>query len=156
MQKRFYLLLRTVFLLVALSGCDILFRQRTIVMEGPSMEPTIHSGQEVAIERVRASDLSRGDIIVFANPSNRSGESLLKRVIGLPGEEVEIEDGRVFINGQLLEEPYVKAFCQIGCDGHWTLGNDQYFVLGDNRRNSYDSHSFGPIGADLILYRVLL
>jgi hypothetical protein len=56
----------------------------------------------------------------------------------------------VWVNGSLLDEPYVRSFCQ-SCDGQWTLAHDEYFVLGDNRRSSHDSHSFGPIAESLIV-----
>jgi signal peptidase I len=75
-----------------------------------------------------------------------AGELLIKRVIGLPGERVTIRGGRVYIDGSLLDEPYVLDYCTSpSCDGEWQLGPDEYFVLGDNRRHSLDSHSFGPV-----------
>ncbi|MCC7450357.1 MAG: signal peptidase I [Anaerolineae bacterium] len=146
------------------------------IVEGPSMQPNFYTGQLVIVNRFAYyfSDPARGDVVVLNNPSdsckdaiknrstievplishnNTSGacEDLIKRVVGLPGETVQIKEGRVYINDTLIDEPYIPTFCTVGCDGKWTLEPDQYFVLGDNRRNSYDSHSFGPINRHLIV-----
>ncbi len=146
------------------------------IVEGPSMQPNFYTGQLVIVNRFAYyfSEPARGDVVVLNNPSdsckeviksrsavelpfishnNTSGqcEDLIKRVVGLPGETVQIKEGRVHINGTLIDEPYIPNFCTVGCDGSWTLAADQYFVLGDNRRNSYDSHSFGPINRHLIV-----
>ncbi|MCC7208268.1 MAG: signal peptidase I [Anaerolineae bacterium] len=121
------------------------------VVEGTSMEPGLETGQLVIVNRSAYffTRPARGDVIVLYNPRDAS-EDFIKRVIGLPGETVQILDGRVWVNGTLLDEPYVRAFCQ-SCDGSWTVGPDEYFVLGDNRRSSHDSHSFGPIKEGLIV-----
>lgn len=122
------------------------------VIEGPSMEPTFYTGQLVIVSRAAFfyGPPTRGDVIVLHNPTNTS-EDFIKRVIGLPGETVEIKGGRVYINGKKIEEPYIVQFCESGCDGSWTLTDSQYFVLGDNRPHSFDSHSFGPIAQSLIV-----
>ncbi len=116
---------------------------------------------------------ARGDVIVLRNPeaqckdyvkpnvglailmpSAQSGvcDDFIKRIIGLPGDSIRIDAlGHVYINGTHLEEPYIAQFCEGRCAGSWTLGSDQYFVLGDNRPASYDSHAFGPINRALII-----
>jgi signal peptidase I len=126
------------------------------------MEPNFHAGQVIVVNRFAYyfAKPSRGDVVVLhsprgecrtAQPDDANCEDLIKRVIGLPGELVQIDRGRVYINGSLLDEPYViKGFCE-SCHGDWIIGPDQYFVLGDNRDNSMDSHSFGPISRDLIV-----
>lgn len=121
------------------------------VVEGTSMQPGLETGQLVIVNRSAYffTRPARGDVIVLHNPRDVR-EDFIKRVIGLPGETVQILDGRVWVNGSLLDEPYVRAFCQ-SCDGQWMLSNDEYFVLGDNRRSSHDSHSFGPIKQSLIV-----
>lgn len=121
------------------------------VVEGTSMQPGLETGQLVIVNRSAYffKTPSRGEVIVLHNPRDVS-EDFIKRVIGLPGETVQILEGRVWVNGTRLEEPYVRAFCQ-SCDGQWTLADDEYFVLGDNRRSSHDSHSFGPIKQSLIV-----
>ena len=107
------------------------------------MLPTIPEGARLLIEEVPIAQLQRGDIIVFQNP-NSQNPPIVKRLIGLPGDTVEVRGDKVFINGTVLDEPYVAnpggaKFAPA------TLGSDEYFVLGDNRENSMDSRQFGPI-----------
>lgn len=122
------------------------------VVEGSSMQPNFHTGQLVIVNRFAyfASKPERGDVIVLHNPRDPS-EDFIKRVMALPGETIQIIEGRVFINGTMLEEPYIENFCKTNCDGTWTLKDNEYFVLGDNRGNSHDSHAFGPIDQRLIV-----
>ncbi|MGD9712940.1 MAG: signal peptidase I [Thermomicrobiales bacterium] len=96
-------------------------------------------------------DPQRGDVIVF-DPPVSSSKPYIKRIIGLPGETVEIRDGSVYIDGELLDESYVEAgitVCSRQCDP-WVVPEGQVFVLGDNRQNSSDSRVFGPIDIDSI------
>jgi signal peptidase I len=113
-------------------------------VRGSSMEPTLHNGQYLVVSKIsyRFSEPQRGDIVVFVSP-NGAGEDYIKRIIGLPGERVEIRDGAVWINGYRLDEPYLNS--GIPYTGAWSLGPDEYFVLGDNRANSSDSHAWGPL-----------
>lgn len=123
-------------------------------VEGSSMEPSFYSTQRVIVSRLHYlfSDPQRGDIIVFEH-----GENLIKRVVGLPGETITLQQGRVYINDVPLEEAYIEEFCRIGTcrDTTWVLGPDEYFVLGDNRVNSNDSHNFGPIHRNQIIGKVV-
>lgn len=122
------------------------------VVDGASMEPNFHTSERVIVDRVTMllSGPSRGDVIVLDSP-RVDDELLIKRVIGLPNEHIEIIDGRVYVNEVLLDEPYVQEYCSYrSCNGEWQLGPDEYFVLGDNRNHSLDSHSFGPIPASSI------
>lgn len=139
-------------LLILLTYTPINLMTARAVVEGPSMQPNFWTGDLVIVNRsvYFFSPPSRGDVVVLHNPRIATGDDLIKRVVGLPGETVEIKEGRVYINGILIEEPYIERFCT-NCDGSWTLGPDQYFVLGDNRPNSYDSSRFGPISKDLIV-----
>ncbi len=96
----------------------------------------------------------RGDIIVF-NPPVRSDKPYIKRVIGLPGETVSVQDGFVYIDGQRLDEPYIDGpitacGARRQCDPV-TVPEGEIFVMGDNRTNSSDSRSFGPVGIDRII-----
>ena len=144
-------------------------------VEQRSMVPTIESGQYVLIEKITArfGDYQRGDIVVFQPPDGyeQGGVPFIKRVIGLPGDTVTLDNGHVYItpaggNRTRLDEPYiVKQF-----DGslaetlprdaqftsEWTVPEDEYFVMGDNRPDSQDSRVFGPIDHDLIVGRALL
>ena len=117
--------------------------QRTRV-DGRSMMNTLHDGDNLIVEKLsyRFSDPKRFDIIVF--PPTGKKEYYIKRIIGLPGETVQIdENGNIYINGELLEENYGKE--TIPNPGRAaqpiTLGDDEYFVMGDNRNNSKDSRS---------------
>jgi signal peptidase I len=117
------------------------------VVDGASMEPNFHTSERVIVDRISmlVSGPSRGDVIVLDSPTTPD-ELLIKRVIGLPNETIVIRSGRVFVDGTELDEPYVLSYCTSrSCDGEWQLGSDEYFVLGDNRSRSLDSHSFGPV-----------
>ena len=113
-------------------------------MVGSSMEPVIYNGQEVLINRV-AFNLSapkRGDIIVFKPNGNQNTHFYIKRVIGLPGETVQIAGGKVFINGEVLKSDVADDTREAGiATNELALANDEYFVLGDNRESSEDSRS---------------
>lgn len=113
-------------------------------VRGSSMEPSLHNGQYLIVSKISYlfGEPQRGDIVVFVSPNNGK-EDYIKRIIGLPGERVEIRDGAVWINGYRLEEPYLSSATPY--TGVWVLGPDEYFVLGDNRPNSSDSHTWGPL-----------
>ncbi|MBN1200462.1 MAG: signal peptidase I [Anaerolineae bacterium] len=132
-------------------GLDI-FIPRYIV-DGASMQPSFYTSERVIIDRLTMllGGPSRGDVIVLDSP--RSDDDLLiKRVIGLPGETVVMKEGRVYVDGVLLDEPYVMEYCSFqSCNGEWQLGPDEYFILGDNRNHSLDSHSFGPVSRSSII-----
>lgn len=119
-----------------------------VSMVGVSMEPGLVNGQEVLINRFvyKISSPKRGDVIAFLPNGNQNAHYYLKRVVGLPGETVQIIDGYVYINGELLDEEYDKIADAGTAENAIVLGSDEYFVLGDNRNNSEDSRS-GNIGA---------
>lgn len=123
--------------------------QRTIVHD-ISMEPTLHEGNNLIVEKlsVRFGGLKRGDIVVLDSP----GESrqLIKRLIAFEGEKVEIKDGKVYINGKQLKESYLKNVVTEPREGlpeysSLTIPAGKVFVLGDNRPESLDSRTFGPV-----------
>ncbi len=120
------------------------------VVEGSSMNPNFASGQFIIVNRLSylLGEPRRGDVVVFASP-DEPGHDFIKRVLGLPGETVAVRDGLVYVNGEPLYEPYISA--PPTYRGEWTLGADEYFVLGDNRNNSRDSHAFGPLRRDKIV-----
>ncbi len=123
------------------------------MVEGSSMEPNFHDGQRLVVSRVAymLGAPQRGDVVVLRNPTDPDGKDLIKRIIGQPGDHVVIENGAIYVNGVRLEEPYIKDMGHYS--GEWALGADEYFVLGDNRNNSRDSHFFGPIKRTLIVGR---
>lgn len=119
-------------------------------VRGSSMEPTMHNRQYLVISKVTywIHPPERGDIIVFHPPNNPS-EDYIKRIVGLPGERVEIQNEGVWIDGVLLEETYIANPAYYS--GTWNLGKEEYFVLGDNRDNSSDSHSWGLLPQENIV-----
>ena len=110
---------------------------------GESMNPVIRNGDVVLVNRIvyDASTPKRGDIIVFKPKGNENLHSYIKRIIGLPGESVEIRDGEIYINNRKLNEKYeTTAIADTGIASEKiVLGGDEYFVLGDNRESSEDS-----------------
>lgn len=122
---------------------------RTSVI-GDSMEPALHNGQEILMNRIlyRISKPARGDVVVFLPNGNQNSHLYVKRVVGLPGETLQIREGNVYIDGVLLEES--ELFDKMTDPGiaqnEILLGSDEYFMLGDNRNSSEDSRS-GNIGA---------
>ncbi|MEI7987622.1 MAG: signal peptidase I [Chloroflexota bacterium] len=113
-------------------------------IESISMEPTLFGGELVIVNKLASFliDYQRGDVIIFNYPLNPS-EQYIKRIIGLPGNTVTIQRGRVSINGVVLDEPYIMA--PPDYSGSWTVPKDSYFVLGDNRNRSSDSHIWGML-----------
>jgi signal peptidase I len=126
------------------------------IVEGPSMQPNFHTGQVLVISRLNYlfAAPQRGEIVVFNPPGQPPSEPpYIKRVIGLPGETVEVKDALVHINGQEINEPYINEPCtKDRCpDGKWELGANEYFVMGDNRNHSSDSRVFGKVTRDRII-----
>jgi signal peptidase I len=126
-----------------------------IRVDGASMEPTLVSGEYVIVNRLsyRLGSPQRGDIIVFHFPRDPK-EEYIKRIIGLPGDEVEVKNGAVYVNGQLLNESYLKV--KMDYLGTWSVPEGQLFVLGDNRNNSSDSHDWGTVPMDYVVGKAVL
>jgi len=123
-------------------------------VSGKSMQPTYENGELILFVRL-VNDFDFGDI-VDARMAN--GDEYIKRVIGLPGQTVDIHDGAVWIDGEKLEEDYTQGVTEPSgdkVDYPLTLGEEQYFILGDNRENSVDSRSIGPVYAAQIKGRIL-
>jgi signal peptidase I len=119
------------------------------------MEPSLFSGEYVIVSKLsyRLGRPQRGDIIVFHFPRDPK-EEYIKRVIGLPGDQVVISDGFVYVNGQRLDEVYLRA--KPNYSGNWTVPEGQLFVLGDNRNNSSDSHNWGTVPMDYVVGKAVL
>jgi signal peptidase I len=114
-------------------------------IEGFSMEPNFHDGQYLLVSKIDylLHAPERGDVVVFLAPTAKDRD-FIKRIIGLPGETVEVREGRVFINNQELVQTYNVNPATYNF-GPAVVGEDQLFVLGDNRNNSSDSHSWGML-----------
>jgi signal peptidase I len=126
-------------------------------VDGQSMEPSLYTDQRVVVEKVsyRFHGPERFDVVVIKLP-DQGDELLIKRVIGLPGELLEIRNGLVYIDDKLLEEPLVTQQTRTGRYGKTTIPPLHVFVMGDNRGHSNDSRSFGPVPIANILGRAWL
>ncbi len=139
------------------------FIAEPFIVQGASMDPTFSTGQFLIVDRVtyRFEEPHRGDVIVFEYPNNPS-VYYIKRIIGLPGETVEVRGGEVFVmntlhpDGLKLDEPYVDASHNSSDTIREKLGDTEYFVMGDNRAQSSDSRVWGPLKRDLIVGRPII
>jgi signal peptidase I len=131
-------------------------------VKGASMEPNFFDKEYLIVEEVsyRLRAPERGEVIVFKYPENPK-EYFLKRIIGLPGERVKVSEGKITIynaehpEGVILDEPYLPDDLLTSGDKTFVpLTEDQYFVMGDNRPNSYDSRRFGAVDKSLVVGRV--
>lgn len=118
---------------------------------GDSMSPNYNQDDYLLIGMI-GRQFSRGDVVVFRNPKAQDQFSI-KRIIGLPGEKVEIKNGNVIIDGQNLNEPYANGITAGNIT--WLLYNDEYYVLGDNRARSFDSRAYGPVEDSYILGKII-
>lgn len=124
-----------------------IFFPRVYVL-GHSMDPVLSEQDWLVVSNIDTmiGSIERGEIVTIISP--RGEVAAIKRVIGLPGELIEIVDGIVFVDGQPLIEDYITEVPRYS--GHWRVGADEYFVLGDNRNHSTDSADYGPIEASRI------
>lgn len=139
---------------------------RTLVAEAryipsSSMEPTLEINDRLIIEKIsyRFKTPQRGDVVVFS-PTDTLKEqnfkdAFIKRVIGLPGETIEVKGGKVYVNGQPIREKYIEEAPEYSY-GPETVPEDQYLVLGDNRNNSYDSHYWGFVPRKNLIGRAIV
>jgi signal peptidase I len=122
-----------------------------------SMSPTLHTGDQILAEKLtpRLRHLDRGDVVVFTAPSTSS--LMVKRVVALPGDSVGLADGRLVVNGHRVREAYVDLPTVDGVYfGPKHVPQGSVFVMGDNRADSVDSRTFGPVPIDSVVGRVLL
>ena len=126
-------------------------------VEGQSMEPNLHSDQRLVVEKLsyRFHGPRRFDVVVLRLPS-QGEELLIKRVVGLPGETIEIRDGLVYINDESLDERFISGDTRPGRQDSVTVPPLHVYVLGDNRNHSNDSRSFGPVPIENIVGRAWL
>jgi signal peptidase I len=128
-----------------------------IRVESVSMQPTLYPGDYVIVNKLAYRfnhKPDRGDVIVFRPPPNPEAIPYIKRIIGLPGDKIHVADGKVYVNDQLVVEPYLVVSTNRG--GDWTVPDGQLFVMGDNRNNSSDSRSWGFVPFENIIGRAEL
>lgn len=133
------------------------------IVKGDSMKPSLYDGDRIIISKI--STIDRFDTIAFVAPAPNSDDNFVKRVIGLPGDQIKIEENILFINGEAQDEYYldeVKSdgsffldYDLEGVHGHQVVPEGTLFVLGDNRGRSYDSREFGVIDEDSIIGEVI-
>jgi signal peptidase I len=168
MLKNFFVFVLELLKIIIISLVIIIpvryFLIQPFYVKGASMEPNFYNNEYLIIDEItyRLHQPQRGDIIVFRYPKDPQ-EYFIKRVIGLPGEEVQIKDGGIMIfnsanpNGSNLKETYLDPELKTNSltQEKIALGNNEYYVLGDNRNQSKDSRSFGPVDKSFIIGRVL-
>jgi len=138
---------RDLVIALSLAVVIIIFFYQPVKVEGTSMTPLISDQERIFINKFvyRFEPIARGDVVVFWYPLDRS-KSFIKRVVGLPGDTVEIREGRVYVNGTYLPEPYVPPeSADFGAMSATQIPAGEYFVMGDHRTSSNDSRIFGPV-----------
>ncbi len=124
--------------------------------DGQSMEPNFHTNEYVLVNKVAylLQQPQRGDVVVFHYPLDIH-KDFIKRMIGLPGDLIRVTNTSVSINGQTIQEPYIRVPFNFESNS-WKLGPGQFFVMGDNRDNSLDSRSWGPLDRSYIIGKVIV
>ena len=144
--------LRDLAISVIVSVFIIVFLYQPVRVEGTSMLPMLEDQDRLFINKIayRVGEIHRGDVVVFLYPHDHQ-KSYIKRVIALPGDDLRIEHGRVYVNGVRLAERYVPArFADDRSEADTVIPEHEYFVMGDHRSISSDSRDFGPVERDLI------
>lgn len=140
-----------------------IFAGQLLRVTGDSMLPNFHDGEQIVAEKVtvKFENLKRNDIVIFQHPTNPD-KLVIKRVIGLPGETMELQNGKILIDGKILDEPYLAEETRTLTGNYikenvvYTIPADSYIFLGDNRSNSSDSRDWGPISKNNIVGKAFL
>lgn len=154
---------QTLVVFAAIAAAIYLFIAQPHRVSGLSMFPNFHNGDYIITDKLtyKLGEPKRGDIVVFKNPRNE-GEDFIKRIMGLPQDKVEVRNGHIYINGSLLNEPYLKpdiittpgSYLQEGQPK--TVSEGHFLVMGDNRGNSSDSREWGEITKAEIIGKVFV
>src|SRR5580692_5660756 len=148
---------RDLLIAIGLALVIIVFLYQPVKVEGTSMAPLLSDQERIFINKFeyRFEPIQRRDVVVFWYPLDHS-KSFIKRVIGLPGENIEIRQGTVYVNGRAIDEPYVPTQYEDLSDyGPVPVPQDSYFVMGDHRISSNDSRVFGPVASKFIYGRAV-
>jgi signal peptidase I len=148
---------RDLLIAIGLALVIIVFLYQPVKVEGTSMAPLLSDQERIFINKFvyRFEPIQRGDVVVFWYPLDHS-KSFIKRVVGLPGEAVEIRQGAVYVDGKIVPEPYVPPQYEDLSDfGPVRVPKDNYFVMGDHRISSNDSRVFGPVASRFIYGRAV-
>ena len=143
---------RDILLAISIAIFMVIFIIQPVKVEGTSMQPQLSDQDRIFVNRFiyRFTEIDRGDVVVFWYPLDQR-KSFIKRVIGIPGDSVEIRRGLVYINGKLLNEPYLESdFRDFRSFGKVIVPQGQYYVLGDHRNSSNDSRNWGFVEKSLI------
>ncbi|HKM83281.1 MAG TPA: signal peptidase I [Candidatus Acidoferrum sp.] len=148
---------RDLLIAIGLALVIIVFLYQPVKVEGTSMAPLLQDQERIFINKFvyRFEPIERGDVVVFWYPLDRS-KSFIKRVLALPGETIEIRRGAVYVNGQMVPEPYVPSrYADVTDFGPVRVPQGSYFVMGDHRISSNDSRVFGPVANQYIYGRAV-
>lgn len=144
--------LRDLVVSVVVSAFIIVFLYQPVRVEGTSMLPMLEDQDRLFINKLayRVGEIHRGDVVVFLYPHDHE-KSYIKRVIAVPGDDLKIDHGQVYVNGEAVKEPYVpQRFVDDRSQPEITIPAHEYFVMGDHRSISSDSRDFGPVERELI------
>ncbi len=150
-------ILESVIVAVLLAFIIRFFLFQPFYIPSGSMEPTLKKGDRIVVNKLtyRLGEPKRGDIIVFKYPVNPKRD-FIKRLIGLPGETIEVKDSKVYIDGKVLEQPFLpKKFTYNSNFGPVKIPENEYFMMGDNRNNSEDSRYWGTLPDENIIGRAI-
>lgn len=155
--------IQTLVIFAAIASAIYLFIAQPHKVSGSSMYPNFHDGDYIITDKVtyKVSEPKRGDVVVFKNPKDET-QDFIKRIMGVPGDTINVKNGHVYLNGKLLEEPFLKPevitnpgfFLQEG--ESVTVPEGRLVVMGDNRSNSSDSREWGYITKEEIIGRVVI
>ena len=157
LRKEIRVWTRDLLIAIGLALVIIVFLYQPVKVEGTSMAPLLSDQERIFINKFvyRFEPIQRGDVVVFWYPLDRT-KSFIKRVVGLPGETVQIRQGVVYVNGKAVPEPYVPPQYEDASDfGPVRVPRDSFFVMGDHRISSNDSRVFGPVSSRYIYGRAV-
>jgi signal peptidase I len=157
LRKEIRVWTRDLLIAIGLALVIIVFLYQPVKVEGTSMAPLLSDQERIFINKFvyRFEPIERGDVVVFWYPLDHT-KSFIKRVVGLPGETVEIRQGTLYVNGKVIPEPYVPPQYEDSSDfPPKTVPKDSFFVLGDHRISSNDSRVFGPVPSQFIYGRAV-